>query len=48
MDLSSRVMLKNREIDLFTDLKNAHLYLDDKYLRKIYTNSEDVRLIKYV
>tara|TARA_B110000238_G_C16121873_1_gene437470 strand:- start:181 stop:1242 length:1062 start_codon:yes stop_codon:yes gene_type:complete len=47
MDLSSRVMLKNREIDLFTDLKNAHLYLDDKYLRKIYTNSEDVRLIKY-
>jgi heptosyltransferase-2 len=42
MDLSSRVLLKDKTIDLFTDIKNAHIYQHDKIFKKVITNSEDI------
>ena len=42
MDLSSRVMLKGRNVDLFTDKKNAHIYTDDHIFNNIYTKTESI------
>ena len=47
MDLSSRIMLKGRNVDLFTDQKNAHIYTDDHIFNKIYTKIEEVKNSKY-
>jgi len=47
MDLSSRVMLKGRSVDLFTDQKNAHIYMDDHIFNNIYTKIEDVDSFEY-
>ncbi|CAC9600127.1 hypothetical protein [uncultured Gammaproteobacteria bacterium] len=47
MDLSSRVMLKSRNIDLFTDQRNAHIYTDDHIFNNIYTKIEDIKNPKY-
>jgi len=47
MDLSSRVMLKSRNVDLFTDQKNAHIYMDDHIFNNIYTKIEDVDSFEY-
>jgi ADP-heptose:LPS heptosyltransferase len=47
MDLSSRVMLTNREVDLFTDKKNYHLYLSDKYFNSIFTKSNELKNLNY-
>ena len=47
MDLSSRVLLKGRNIDLFTDKKNTHIYGDDHIFNNIYSRIEDVKNPKY-
>ena len=47
MDLSSRVLLENRYVDLFTDSKNSNIYLDDKFFENIYTNTDDVNKNNY-
>ena len=47
MDLSSRIMLKGRKVDLFTDNKNADLYKDDFIFSKIYTDKKQVDKNKY-
>ena len=47
MDLSSRVLLENRYIDLFTDSKNANLYLDDDFFSNIFTSTNDVNENNY-
>jgi ADP-heptose:LPS heptosyltransferase len=47
MDLSSRVMLKDKNIDLFTDKKNAILYDDDQVFANVYTKKEAVGSSKY-
>jgi len=47
MDLSSRVMLKGKNVDLFTDQKNAHIYTDDHIFNNIYTKIEDVGNSEY-
>jgi len=47
MDLSSRVLLKDRKIDLFTDKKNAKLYEDDSVFSAIFTNIKEVNKYKY-
>jgi len=47
MDLSSRVMLKGRNVDLFTDKKNAHIYTDDHIFSNIYTKTEDIDSSEY-
>ena len=47
MDLSSRILLKNKKIDLFTSIKNRDLYQDDQIFNSIFTKKEDVDRIKY-
>ena len=47
MDLSSRIMFKEKTVDLFTDIKNAHIYTDDHILNNIYTEITDVDKLKY-
>jgi len=47
MDLSNRVMLRNKSIDLFTDKKNAILYDDDQVFSNVYTQKEEVGSSKY-
>jgi len=47
MDLSSRAMLKGRRVDLFTDVKNYQLYLNDEYFTNVYTKIKEVKKIKY-
>ena len=41
MDLSSRVLLKGRRIDLFTDQKNAALYANDSVFSKVFSHVEE-------
>ena len=47
MDLSSRVLLKGKEVDLFTDKKNANLYQDDSVFSRIFTQKVEVAQHKY-
>ena len=47
MDLSSRVLLKGKEVDLFTDKKNASLYQDDSVFSRIFTQKVEVAQYKY-
>jgi ADP-heptose:LPS heptosyltransferase len=47
MDLSSRILIENKEIDLFTDKKNAHLYENDNTFKNIYTDIEKAKINKY-
>jgi heptosyltransferase-2 len=47
MDLSSRIMLKDRKVDLFTDKKNAHIYKDDHIFDNIYTEVANIDGSKY-
>ena len=47
MDLSSRIMLKGRKVDLFTDKKNADLYKNDFIFTRIYTDIKQVGNNKY-
>ena len=47
MDLSSRVMLRGKNIDLFTDQKNFHLYTNDYIFKSIYTKVEEVQKSNY-
>jgi heptosyltransferase-2 len=42
MDLSSRVLLTDKKIDLLTDKKNASLYCDDSVFVSIYTDTKQV------
>ena len=47
MDLSSRVLLQDKSIDLYTDSKNANLYLDDDFFSNIFTSAKDFDKNKY-
>ncbi len=47
MDLSSRIMLKGRKVDLYTDNKNADLYKDDFIFSTVYTDKKQVIKNKY-
>ena len=47
MDLSSRIILTDKSVDLFTDKKNAHIYLNDQVFNNIYTKVTDVDRFKY-
>lgn len=42
MDLSSRVMLKNKQVDLYTSVKNAHIYSDDEIFNNVYTKKNEM------
>ncbi len=47
MDLSSRIMLKERKVDLFTDRKNADLYENDFIFSTIFTDIKQLTSKKY-
>lgn len=47
MDLSSRILLSDNDIDLFTHNKNAHLYQADGVFNKIITNGRDINSNNY-
>ena len=47
MDLSSRVLLKNKSVDLYTDKKNAHIYLNDKIFNSIIVDEKLIEKNKY-
>lgn len=47
MDLSSRVMLLQKKIDLFTDIKNQNIYKDDEIFTNVFSNIKDIQKNKY-
>ena len=47
MDLSSRSLLQNKNLDLYTDQKNAHIYEHDLFFNKVYTSTKDVTKLSY-
>ena len=42
MDLSSRVLLLDKKVDLLTDKKNAHLYHNDLFFSSVSTNQREI------
>jgi ADP-heptose:LPS heptosyltransferase len=42
MDLSSRVLLFEKNIDLLTDKKNAHIYYNDAIFSSVFTNKTEL------
>jgi ADP-heptose:LPS heptosyltransferase len=47
MDLSSRVMIKDREIDLFTDKYNAMIYKGDSVFSSVFSDIKEITQKKY-
>ena len=47
MDLSSRVLLRDRKLDLFVNKKNAQIYLDDNIFNNVYSSEASIRDKKY-
>ena len=47
MDLSSRTLLKDRDLDLFTDKKNSNIYRNDDYFNNIFTEIKNVKDLHY-
>jgi len=47
MDLSSRVLLKNKKVDLFIDKKNVHLYINDNIFNNVYSSFDSIEENKY-
>ena len=42
MDLSSRVLLEGKNVDLYTDKKNAHIYLNDKIFKNVIVDENKI------
>lgn len=47
MDLSSRILIKSKKIDLLTSKKNGNLYNNDQIFNTIFTKKEDIDSNKY-
>ena len=47
MDLSSRVMLSDKNVDLFTNKKNKHIYQDDEIFNNVFSQINEMQNIKY-
>jgi heptosyltransferase-2 len=47
MDLSSRVLLHDRDIDLYTSNKNAHIYFNDDFFDNIFIDDLNISQKKY-
>jgi len=47
MDLASRVLLKDKSVDLYTDKKNAHIYLNDQVFNSIIVDDNLIDGNKY-
>ena len=42
MDLSSRILLEGKHVDLFTDTKNSNLYEYDSIFKNIYVDTKSI------
>jgi heptosyltransferase-2 len=47
MDLSSRVLLKDKDVDLYTDKKNKNLYIYDEVFQNVYSNEDELEDKEY-
>lgn len=47
MDLSSRVLLEDKNIDLFTDVKNAHIYKSDNIFKNVMIDASQIDKSSY-
>ena len=47
MDLSSRIFLKDRIIDLYTDKKNFHLFINDEVFNNVYSQADELEKNSY-
>ena len=47
MDLSSRILLKDRIIDLYTNKKNFHLFINDEVFNNVYSQAEELEKNSY-
>jgi heptosyltransferase-2 len=47
MDLSSRVMLLDKNVDLFTNKKNKHIYQSDEIFNNVFSQINEMQDIKY-
>ena len=47
MDLSSRILLNDRIIDLYTDKKNSHLFINDGVFNNIFSQADELSTISY-
>ena len=47
MDLSSRVMLLDKNVDLFTNEKNKHIYQDDEIFNNVFSQINEMQNTKY-
>ena len=47
MDLSCRILLKGRIIDLYTDKKNFHLFINDEVFNNVYSQAEELEKNSY-
>ena len=47
MDLSSRIFLKDRIIDLYTDKKNFHLFINDEVFNNVYSQAYELEKNSY-
>ena len=43
MDLSSRTLLKSKNVDLLTDKKNAHIYANDSVFKNIFYDTQTIK-----
>ena len=42
MDLSSRILLTNKQVDLLTSEKNAHIFSADHYFSQVYSDKKEI------
>lgn len=47
MDLSSRIFLRDRSVDLFTDKKNSHIFENDEIFSSVFSNKKHVSDFEY-
>lgn len=47
MDLSSRVLLSEKRVDLLSDKKNAHIYKDDNFFNAVFTEEMELSNNRY-
>jgi len=47
MDLSSRSLLFSRDVDLYTDEKNAHIYENDRIFKNIFYDTKNIKGQEY-
>lgn len=47
MDVSSRILLEDKNVDLYTDKKNGHIYADDKIFQNIITDENLIERNSY-